>query len=174
MKARGIPHDVAPATSSSALEYVRRQVIPAAMSMLPQRMDSIEARVMLVAIGMQESRFEHRRQLGGGPAISFWQGERTGGFPLLVKHGATAAIARDLLKRMAYGEPDVTDFYALEHNDIAACIAARLLLWTHTKPLPEGNAGEAWRYYIDLWRPGKPHRETWDAFYLDAWLREVA
>lgn len=152
----------------SAIAYVADVVIPAAMSMLPARMDSSEARVQLLAIGLQESRLQHRRQLGGGPAISLWQGERGGGFPLLVKHPATRELARGLLERMGYGEPDDSDFWALEHNDIAACLAARLLLWTHPGPLPR-DAVNAWAYYLALWRPGKPHRHTWDDFYDQAW-----
>jgi hypothetical protein len=27
----------------------------------------------------------------------------------------------------------------------------------------------AWRYYIARWRQGKPHRDTWDNFYEQAW-----
>jgi hypothetical protein len=40
--------------------------------------DSPKARMMLLVIGLQESRFEHRRQIGG-PAVSFWQVEEGGG-----------------------------------------------------------------------------------------------
>lgn len=158
--------------NGSAIEYVRGVVIPAALSMLPQRMDSLEARAMLIAIGMQESRFKYRRQFRG-PALSFWQAEATGGFRGILDHPLTGELARGVLAAMAYGEPDITDFRALEDNDILACVGARLLLWTHPRPLPEGNAGEAWQQYRECWRPGKEHRESWDAFYLDAWAREV-
>jgi hypothetical protein len=156
----------------SAIEYVRSAVLPAALSMLPQRMDSLEARAMLLAIGMQESRFAYRRQMKG-PALSFWQAESTGGFAGLVTHPATRELVIDILQRMGYGEPDLRDFQALEDNDILACIGARLLLWTHPSPLPEGDPNAAWLYYLSCWRPGKPHRESWDAIYLDAWAREV-
>lgn len=155
-----------------AFEYVRNVVLPAALSMLPQRMDSIEARAELMAIGMQESHFKYRRQMRG-PALSFWMAENTGGFRGILDHPKTGELARGVLRRMGYGEADPSDFQALEDNDILACIGARLLLWSHPKPLPEGNASAAWDYYIETWRPGKPHRETWDAFYLDAWTREV-
>jgi hypothetical protein len=159
--------------SESAIEYVRSAVLPAALSMLPPHMDSTAARAMVLAIGMQESRFAYRRQLGGGPALGFWEGEITGGYRGILKHPATREYARGALKRMAYGEPDASDFLALEHNDILAGIGARLLLFTHPKALPEGDSNEAWRQYIDCWRPGKPRRDTFDAFYLDAWSREV-
>lgn len=142
----------------AALAYVAKVVIPAAYSMLPFQMRAPESRALILTIGMVESdHFRARRQYGGGPAISFWQGEPTGGFPRLVNHPATRDVARDLLKRMAYGEPDMADFRALEHNDIAACCAARLLLWTHHDKLPgSGEAERAKQYYLDLWRPGKP------------------
>lgn len=154
----------------SALPYVAGVVIPAAFSMLPFQMRAPESRISLLAIGIVESdNFRARRQYGGGPAISFWQGERTGGFPRLVNHPATSDVARDLLRRMGYGEPDESDFYALEHNDIAACCAARLLLWTHPDKLPgPGERDRARDYYLSLWRPGKPcsvekWAEAWDA-----------
>jgi hypothetical protein len=158
--------------NESAIEYVRSAVLPAALSMLPPHMDSIAARAMLLAIGMQESGFKYRRQMRG-PALSFWQAEATGGFRGLLDHPDSGELARGALKRMAYGEPDPSDFQALEDNDILACIGARLLLWTHPKALPEGDASVAWSYYVNCWRPGKPHRETWDPIYRDAWTREV-
>ena len=50
---------------------------------------------------------------------------------------------------------------------------ARLLLWTDPKPLPkrfEPRAeAQAWSYYERVWRPGKPHPETWD----DCWRAAV-
>ena len=156
----------------SALPYVCKIVIPAAYSMLPFKMQATESKAMVLAIGLVESDyFKARRQYGGGPAISLWQGEPTGGFPRLVNHPATRDIARDLLKRMAYGEPDMSDFRALEHNDIAACCAARLLVWTHNDKLPGiGESKRARQYYLDLWRPGKPcSEEKWDECWKLAW-----
>ena len=43
----------------------RPGAITEALSLLPDRMASDEAIVMLLAIGLQESRFQHRRQLVG-------------------------------------------------------------------------------------------------------------
>ena len=48
---------------------------------------------------------------------------------------------------------------------------ARLLLWTVPAALPtRQNPDESWRHYLEAWRPGKPHRQTWDGFYAEAWL----
>ena len=47
--------------------------------------------------------------------------------------------------------------------------AARLLLFTDPKRLPEvGDAKGAWNLYIRTWRPGKPHRGTWNDLYDQA------
>src|SRR3990167_1272781 len=154
----------------SAIDYINKVVRPAALSLLPPHMDSPAARSMLLAIGLQESRFEHRFQIGG-PAHGFWQSEYGGGaWTGVLTHAATSKISRDLLKAMAYGEPDIGDYKGIAHNDILACALARLLLWTHPKPLPgRGDAVYAWTYYRDTWRPGKPHWLTWTDFYTQAW-----
>lgn len=167
VKALGIPHLAPPTT---AFEYVGSIVIPAALALLPQRMDSLEARALLHAICMQESRGIHRRQIRG-PARGLWQFEARGGHDGVLNHAASKPIIGPVLKAMAYDPSEC--WAAIENNDVLACIFARLLLWTNPKPLPEGDASAAWDYYIDTWRPGKPHRETWDPFYLDAWTREV-
>ncbi len=59
--------------------------------------DTPEGRLMLLAIGLQESRFEHRRQLGNGPARGFWQFEAGGG----VKGVMTHLASRDDARRIA-------------------------------------------------------------------------
>lgn len=153
----------------SALAYVHEQVIPAALGLLPAKLDSPEARAELITIALQESRCQYRRQIGG-PARSFWQAESGGGFRGILFHAATRDLARDVLARTGYGEPDESDFLAIEHNDILACCGARLLLYSHPKPLPQrGQTEYAWQYYLDTWRPGKPHAHTWGAFYNQAW-----
>ncbi|WP_185950009.1 hypothetical protein [Bordetella trematum] len=43
-----------------------------ALALLPPGMDTPAARVMLLSIGLHESRFLHRRQLGNGPARGLW------------------------------------------------------------------------------------------------------
>ena len=47
------------------LELARTYTLPAALSLLPPRMDTPLARRYVLAIALQESRFEHRRQIGG-------------------------------------------------------------------------------------------------------------
>lgn len=139
--------------------------------MLPSQFDSAEARVMLLAIGLQESRMVHRRQLGGGPARGLWQFERGGGVRGVMLHHSSSRYARACCL-IAGVAPIVDEVHeAIEHDDVLACAMARLLLWTDPAPLPDlGDSEGAWAYYIRNWRPGKPHRHTW----TDQYARAVA
>lgn len=158
----------------SALPYIQTQVIPTALGMLPARFDTLEARAMLIAIGLQESRFLHRKQIGG-PAHGFWQFEQGGGVRgvrgLIFRNTNTKAMSKEVLAKIGYGDATTEERYeAIVHNDILACLFARMLLWSHPAALPKrGEPGEAWDYYLWTWRPGRPHRETWNAFYRQAW-----
>ena len=60
---------------------------------------------------------------------------------------------------------------AIETDDVLAAAAARLLLFTDPKRLPApDDADGAWNLYIRTWRPGRPHRKTWDALHAQALL----
>lgn len=149
--------------------YVADSVFPVAFSMLPEKMDSPAARAQMLAIGFQESLFKHRFQVMG-PARGFWQFERGGGVRGVLEHPATRPHLLPILERLIYA-PDADKCYeAIAHNDVLAAVFARLLLWTHPKALPGRNEDDAaWQYYIDTWRPGKPHRGTWDVYNARAW-----
>ncbi|QMV65198.1 hypothetical protein VUJ49_09135 [Pseudomonas berkeleyensis] len=155
------------------LSEIRDQAITPALALLPPAMGSKAAVVSLLANGLQESRFTHRRQIGG-PARGFWQFEKGGGVRGVLRHTATAGHARVLCE--ARGVPATEDavYAALEHDDVLAAGFARLLLWSDPRPLPAlGEVAAAWDLYIRTWRPGKPHRRTWAALYAQA-LEEVA
>ncbi|SFL64095.1 hypothetical protein [Azotobacter beijerinckii] len=146
---------------------IRAAAIAPALALLPTRMSSPQAEAMLLAIGLQESGFIHRRQIGG-PARGFWQFELGGvrgalQHPLSRPHALAVCKARNV-------EPAETAVYAaLEHDDVLAAAFARLLLWTDPAPLPAvGEVGAAWDLYVRTWRPGKPHRDRWDGCYARA------
>lgn len=147
-------------------------IVRPTLSLLPPSMDSPEARAMLIAIGLQESEFMHRRQVGG-PARSFWQLELAGGVTGVLLHKGTKDHIRDVLATLAYPPESwvPTQCYSLiEHNDIAACAFARLLLWTLPDALPgPGDHDLGWDQYIRAWRPGKPHPDKWTANFSNAW-----
>lgn len=158
------------------LKKIVATIVEPAMKLLPANFDSKQSRVMILAIALQESRFEHRRQLVGtpprptGPAKSFWQAEMGGGMVRGVRlHKATSRIAAEVYKARNVAANDVDIWDAIENDDVLACALARLLLWTDPGPLPKiGDAEQAWQLYVRVWRPGKPHRATWDALYKQA------
>ena len=150
-----------------SLQDALTQVIRPALRLLPAEMASPQAEVQLLAIMLQESRLKHRRQIRG-PARGLPQFE-TGGVRGVMNHPASRARAR-----MVCVSRDVvfeaSEIHArMEHDDVLAAAFARLLLWTDPQPLPKlGDAQGAWDLYIRTWRPGKPHRHTWDKLYHDA------
>lgn len=148
------------------LSDVLAEIIEPTMALL--RLDSPEARVMLLAIGLQESRFEHRVQIGG-PARGFWQFEHFGGVVGVLSHPASKKRARDVCAARCVEPVSHKVYRLLAEDDILACAFARLLLWTDPHPLPKkGDVRGAWDYYLRNWRPGRPHRKTWDALYARA------
>jgi hypothetical protein len=140
-----------------------------ALSMLPKEMGHPTARAMLLTIGLQESRFEHRRQIRG-PARGFWQFE-VNGVRGVMTHPLTRRPINDVLHRLEYRDNEAIDVHkVLEHNDILAAAFARLNLWWLPRALPgPTNPVGAWEQYLETWRPGKPHSHTWEAFYNRAW-----
>lgn len=147
---------------------INRIVLTQAMELLPSRMDSDRARVMLLAIGLQESRLTHRRQIGG-PARGLWQFERGGGVRGVLNHKASRSYALEVCDERGVKPTMDAVYSALEHDDVLAACFARLLLWTDPPPLPLiPHAPAAWSLYLRTWRPGRPHRQTWDALYREA------
>lgn len=151
------PHDV---LNGPMLEAYR---------LLPDKMHTAKADIMLIAIGLQESRFKHRRQIKG-PARGFWQFERGGGTLGVLSHPASRSYARTICSARGDVVPASKAVYnQLEHDDVLAAAFARLLLWTDPFALPDVCDKEgAWQLYIRTWRPGKPHRHTWDEFHKQA------
>jgi hypothetical protein len=153
---------------------VHRFIVPAAYSLLPPEMQSDKATAMLLAIGLQESKFQHRRQLGNGPARGFWQFEMGGGVKGVSTHADVRDHLEQCLEAMRYSH-DLENYRAthalIEHHDVLACVCARLLLWTLPDALPDVDQADlGWQQYLDGWRPGKPHPDTWDDNYSRAWM----
>lgn len=152
------------------LRTIAETAVKPALALLPARMDTLEARVMLMAIGLQESRFEFRHQVGG-PALGFWQCEKgtrasCGGVWGAFQHPASKDHLAELCQARGVAcDPDAI-YAALEYDDVLAAGVARLLLWTDPKPLPlVGEADAGWALYLRIWRPGKPKPDSWNALY---------
>lgn len=135
--------------------------VEAAFQLLPQKLDGHAARTLIAAYGYQETKYATRYQYGGGPARGYWQFELGGGVKGVMTHKSSAALARKVCH--ARGVPFVraTVWAALATDDVLAAAFARLLIYTDPFELPTTSEG-AWEMYAKrLWRPGKPHPETW-------------
>lgn len=152
------------------LQEAMHFVIVPGLKHLPGTMDSPEARAMLMAIGMQESYFHHRRQKPHGPARGWWQFEPIAVEEVLTHH-RSRRHARAIVRVLHYPAKTEVIHPVLEHNDPLAAVFARLLLWTVPQRLPRENEPElAWKQYLeDSWRPGKPRHRKWARNYREAW-----
>lgn len=147
-------------------KLINALAVSPAMALLPAGMDTALARIILLAIGLQESNFLHRRQIDG-PARGLWQFERGGGVAGVLRHHATAEHARQLcIARNVKPTPRAV-YDMLEFDDVLAAGFARLLLWSDPAALPGSELG-AWSLYMRTWRPGKPHPDQWPINYKAA------
>jgi hypothetical protein len=152
------------------LTFTLEHTIPAAYALLPPRMASREASAFILAIGLQESKFNDRRQMGA-PAFGhgFWQFERAGILGVL-DHPASRPHIQAATAALRYTPTVSVCHAAIVDNDVLACIFARLLLWTIPAPLPTfGGELLAWGQYLATWRPGKPRPLDWPGNYAQAW-----
>lgn len=150
--------------------FMKEQTIPSAMSLLPGKMNTPEAVAMLLAIGFQESNFQHRRQIGNGPARGFWQFEKMGGVHEILTHEVTGSIIEPIARMFLYTPTAASCHEAIQHHDVLAVCFARLLLYVDPSPLPPiTNPMLGWKIYLRNWRPGKPHPSTWSENFATGW-----
>lgn len=145
------------------------EVIRPGLALLPEKMGGRDAEILLLAIGLQESGFMARKQHNDGPARGFWQFEKGGGVRGVLRHHSSRALAEGVCKARGVVPEVWGTWYTLAQDDVLAAAFARLLLWTAAGRLPrEGEVGYGWEYYLDTWRPGKPHENRWAANYATA------
>ena len=147
------------------------QVVHPALALMPQEMNSRKAIVLLITIAQQESGLAHRWQIvdnknpnNKGPARGLFQFERGGGVKGVYQHESTADLLLGVCNARNCAFDVATIWERLETDDLLACCVARLLLWSDPQPLPT-DADGAWDLYARTWRPGRPHRETWNSYY---------
>jgi hypothetical protein len=139
-----------------------------ALALLPPKMNTVTARQLLLAIGLQESNFVDLVQKPGGQAHGYWQFERGNSAAAadVLQRKATKDIAEALCK--TYGvkpDPDaVWSALADPDKQVFAAAFARLNLYNDPNPLPT-DENSAWDTYIRAWKPGTPRRETWGLNY---------
>lgn len=129
------------------------------LALLPQKMDTPSARVMLRAINLQENPRRLEQQVGG-PARGDYQFELGGGVKGVMSHEAVRDWTRQACH--ACGVSFIADsvYQAIGTDPILAAALARLLLWTDAGKMPiVGDASGAWGLYLRVWRPGAYKRE---------------
>jgi hypothetical protein len=110
----------------TTLEYLAGVAIPSALVLLPDAMDTPEARAMLLAICLQESGAKERQQIGG-PAMGFAQFERIG-IEGVLTHPASRDHILSVAVTLRY-PADVGALYrGVRDNDVLAMAFARCLL----------------------------------------------
>lgn len=161
--------------------HVHTWSIPAALSLLPGKMDSPQARAEMLAIGLHESGFLARQQggtkakPGSGPAKSFWQFERTGGAIELIETPSTSVILQPICDLLGYPEFTAAALHeAMEHNDTLAAVMCRLLLWKDPRSMPARHeVTKGYDIYLARWRPNpeaaRKHAKDWPKNFRIAW-----
>lgn len=151
------------------LEQITRDVINPAYALLPSTWDTPSARIIQLAIGLQESKLCDRCQVlqggGRGPAHGLWQMERAGGVLGVLTHPASRKYAPLVCSARGVSPDSAAVWDAIERDDVLAAAFARLLMFTDPFALPgPDDVQGSWRMYaIRLWRPGKPKPDTWVA-----------
>ncbi len=161
--------------ADSLLQSVTSTAINPALKLLPSAMDSAAARILMLAIGLQESGLTVRRQRGNGPARSLWQFElgsqtRGGGVWGVYQHDSSRYWLKQLCDARSCVFAPTSIYSTIEADDVLAAGLARLLLFTDRAPLPAvGERGSSWTLYSKrTWVPGKPRPDDWPANYLRA------
>ena len=146
------------------LSEALQKIVAPTMLLLPQQYDTRAARVMLLATGLQESRFKHIVQIRG-PARGYWMFELIAIRDVMERQ---KRLAMDLCSQLRVPFDENAIYAALPSNHFLAAGFARLFYLTdpHALPVPiKDNADLGWHTYLRVWRPGKPHRHTWNAFW---------
>jgi len=131
----------------------------------PKPADDI--RQFLLTVALQESgpdldaRYQNSPSTSAGPARSWWQFEESGGVAGVLGHASSGDLARNACKACHVQPSQSAIWRAMEGHDRLATMFARLLVLTDPHAVPT-DPDDAWDCYCNrLWRPGKPHPETW-------------
>lgn len=135
------------------------------LALLPAKMNSRAARIIMVAINGQENPRRLEQQVGG-PARGDYQFERGGGVRGVMTHASSKEHCKSACKARGVPFESEAIYQAIGTDPILAAALARLLLWTDPKPLPlAGDEAGAWALYERVWRPGKPYPGKWAGSY---------
>lgn len=142
-------------------------VIRPALKSLPEKMRGEEAEIQLLFTALQESELKNRKQMGNGPARSFFQFEKIA-IKEVLQNPKTADIARRRCADDFVSSSEVYDYFGLPAGDILSAIFARLNYWLSPLPMPHPGPraiDDACGMYLLTWRPGKPQPATFSRNY---------
>jgi hypothetical protein len=135
-----------------------RSLVKATCSKMGEKYASDDAVELILATGIVESRYEYIRQMGDGPARSFWQVEPATCVdnlahylkhrPELMRKCAEASMV-DLKHWQNYDERVWAEI--LEKNIAAGIVHCRLKYWRVPKKMPSSVEGQAayWKKYYN-------------------------
>lgn len=129
--------------------------------------NTLASRRLLFMTAAHESRFEYRTQIGGGPALGFYQIEPDTYHDLVKNFFEFRPI---LAKYHDLMLGDFCPIYSLENRDIFATFIARLQYWRRPEPLPSAtDIGGLAEYAKRYWNTEKGKAKTMDYFnaYFD-------
>lgn len=144
------------------------------LALLPAKMNSLAAMVLLYATNRQENPKRLPQQIGG-PAVGDYQFEKGGGVKGVMTHKASADLCRAVCTARKVTFDASSIYQALKTDAILAAALARLLYYTDPKALPAvGDEEGTWALYLRTWRPGAYARQPeelrakWKKNYADA------
>ena len=148
--------------------------IAAGLALLPAKMNSIDASVLLYATSRQENPQRLAQQVGG-PAVGDYQFEKGGGVKGVMTHDAVEDLCRAVCTARKVSFDAGSIYQALKTDAVFAAALARLLYYTDPKSMPyEGDELAAWQLYLRTWRPGAYARQPeelrakWKTSYKEA------
>lgn len=151
-----------------------KQDIEHGLALLPPKMDSVAASVLLYATSRQENPKRLPQQVGG-PAVGDYQFEKGGGVKGVMTHKAVADYAKIVCATLGISWDAGSIYEELKTDPVLAAALARILYYTDPKALPAvGDEIGAWALYLRTWRPGAYARQPeelrakWRKNYADA------
>ena len=137
-----------------------KSLVKRTCSEMGSKFASDDAVKLVLATGIVESRYEYVRQMGNGPARSFWQVEAATAVDNLahyLKHrkklmGKCAEASMVDLKHWQNFDERLWE-EILEKNIAAGIVHCRLKYWRVPKPMPNSIEGQAnyWKNIITQW-----------------------
>lgn len=138
-----------------------KELIQSVLDLLGSKYASNDAVNLMFWTGYVESRYEYIRQLGQGPAMSFWQIEPDTAVDNIKSYLKYRKTLKKKCADITFTDPRLWDSedtsvwsWILEHNMAAGIIHSRLKYWRSPKPMP-GNIQDAAKIWKDVYNSSK-------------------